>query len=151
MLHQDVSVQQQPVLCQEVSGPQQPLLHQDVSVCIVLNTDVPVYKNLCCTCTCVFTAHGSICIQELASAAPLRSVYKSYCAETDVSIPKSMCCTCTCAFVPHLDVPDYKNLCFTYARLSTRAFCYPGTFQTTSPHGVVWSTKDFSVFRFCSK
>ncbi len=99
-------------------------------MCFLPHMDVFVYRSLGCMLYGLFT----------------RAIVR----HLNVSILKSMCCTYTCAFVPHLDVFDYKSLCCTRTCLPTRAFCYPGTFLTRSPHGVVWSTKDFSVFRFCS-
>ena len=136
VFHLDVSVQQQPVLCQKMAYSslwctwtvclQKPALHRDVSVyksfCVHLRCLSNIW-SLCCTYACLST-RAFVCTW---------GVFRLYRACAALSLVRLY-------FVQHLEVSVFKSLCCICAFLSTRAlFCICACLQSTRVLCCTWT------------
>ncbi len=176
VLRLEVSVQQQPVLCQEVYCLRQLVLHMDcLSIWTCLPTRilcalvVSVYKSLCCTYACPSTRAfvlrldvssfknlccTCVCLSTRALGYTRRCLSTRDCA-APVRVCKSLCAapgwTCLSTRACAAPVSFYKSLCVTPAWTCLSAFkslcCTCATLSARAAHGRVWLHLSVSVYK----
>jgi hypothetical protein len=134
----DVSVQQQPVLCQKMACSslwctwtvclQEPVLHRDVSVYKSFCVHLRCLSNMCRACAALMR----VCLQELFCSPEVSVDYIEPVLHLFLYVYKS--------FVQHLEVSIFKSLCCICAFLSTRAlFCICACMQFTRVLCCTWT------------